>query len=98
LVLIHEPTASCKTTAQRQDTYRGLQQALAAGLTRSTGVSNFNAQQMGEMVAVAPVAVNQCSMHVGRHDDASIKYAQSHGGLRFARLNAHTPRPVRPTL
>jgi 2,5-diketo-D-gluconate reductase B len=78
LVLIHEPTAQCKNSAQRADTYRGLLQGLQLGLTRAVGVSNFDSAQMADCLAVGPVAVNQCSMHVGRHDDVSIRFAQAH--------------------
>ena len=57
--------------------------ALAANLTRSIGISNFNTEQIKEILATAvtPPAVNQCSMHVGGHDDETIAFCQKHGIL-----------------
>eukprot|EP01043_Picozoa_sp_COSAG02_P106765 COSAG02_NODE_42768_length_381_cov_1.046099_1_plen_76_part_01 len=52
LLLIHAPGGGtlnnpgcggpCKTAADRQATYKGLERALAAKMTRSIGVSNVN--------------------------------------------------------
>jgi diketogulonate reductase-like aldo/keto reductase len=91
LLLIHAPGGEtlkkpgcggpCKTTADRQATYKGLEMALAANLTRSIGISNFPTELVKEILATAetPPAVNQCSMHVGGHDDDTIAFCQAHG-------------------
>lgn len=77
LLLIHAPGGGtlsdpgcggpCKTAADRQATYKGLERALAARMTRSIGVSNFKTEHIKEILAIAetPPAVNQCSMHIG---------------------------------
>ena len=73
LLLIHSPGSPresvkkpgcggpCKNAAERRATYTALEQALAANLTRSIGVSNFNAEQVKEILATAttPPALNQ---------------------------------------
>jgi diketogulonate reductase-like aldo/keto reductase len=55
LALIHFPGGAkdnsgcsgvCKTAADRQATYRGLEQALALNLTRAIGVSNFKTETL----------------------------------------------------
>jgi diketogulonate reductase-like aldo/keto reductase len=130
LLLIHSPGSPresvknpgcggpCKSAEERQATYRALEQALAANLTRAigasggpssflslsppgappvlpavpatrsqssptdpVGVSNFNEEQLVEILATAetPPALNQCSMHLGGHDDATIKFCLDHG-------------------
>ena len=115
LVLIHEPNGACKTPAQQQATWRGLEMALyalccpepscclarrcgalteaqltsaarrrvsrrALNLTRSIGVSNFVVSDLEAIAKTAkiPPAANQCSMHIGRHDDATIAYCKAH--------------------
>ena len=68
LVLIHDPGLA-NETGTTAALWQGMQDALALGLTRSIGVSNFNSTQLDELVAqptttVVP-AINQISMGVG---------------------------------
>ena len=68
LVLVHDPGLANGTGTTAQ-IWQGMQDALAQGLTRSIGVSNFNSTQLDELVAqptttVVP-AVNQIEMAVG---------------------------------
>eukprot|EP01062_Namystynia_karyoxenos_P002541 TRINITY_DN1088_c0_g1_i8.p2 TRINITY_DN1088_c0_g1~~TRINITY_DN1088_c0_g1_i8.p2 ORF type:complete len:300 (+),score=134.41 TRINITY_DN1088_c0_g1_i8:91-900(+) len=74
LVLLHAPT---NVKAE----WKGLEEALQQNLTRAIGISNFNAQQIQDLMSYATVkpAVNQCSMGVKNHDDATIKYCQDNG-------------------
>ena len=77
LVLIHFP---CKLfiepcggfqAAARSETWRGLQDLRRAGLVRAIGVSNFNAEQVNQIVkefGEAP-AVNQVQFHLAYHDE-----------------------------
>ncbi len=80
LVLIHEPGGGCKSPAMQQSTWKGLEMAVAQNLTRSIGVSNFGVKDLEAILATAhlPPAVNQCSMHIGRHDDLTIEFCKSH--------------------
>jgi len=68
LVLVHDPGLA-NETGTTAAIWMGMQDALAQGLTRSIGVSNFNSTQLLELVAqptttVVP-AVNQIEMAVG---------------------------------
>lgn len=68
LVLIHDPGLA-NETGTTAALWQGMQDALSQGLTRSIGVSNFNATQIDELVAqptttVLP-AINQISFGVG---------------------------------
>jgi diketogulonate reductase-like aldo/keto reductase len=80
LILIHEPGAGCKDAAMQQATWKGLESAVAQNLTRSIGVSNFVVKDLEAILATAkiPPAANQCSMHIGRHDDATISFCKAH--------------------
>ena len=73
LVLLHAPL---DIKAQ----WAGLEQALAQNLTRAIGVSNFNSEQIEDLLAYANVipAVNQCLMGVASHDDATIATCKKH--------------------
>ena len=83
LVLVHHPA---KTDAENIALWQGLEQALAQNLTRSIGLSNFNAAQITSLLKVAkvPPAVNQCDLSVGGQDtqcgprDAAIAFNQAH--------------------
>lgn len=57
----------CKTPADIQATYRGLETALAQKLTRAIGVSNFQTEQLEAVAANATImpSVNQMQMYVG---------------------------------
>lgn len=73
LVLLHMPI---NVAGQ----YAGLEQALSQNLTRSIGVSNFDAAQLADLAKTATTtpAVNQCEMGIMKHDDATISYCQEH--------------------
>ena len=66
----------------RQATWYGLELALEQGLTRAIGVSNFKKTHLQEIlrrsdgVAATKPAVNQCSMHIGGHDDETIAFCK----------------------
>lgn len=78
LVLHHFP---CSTAAGNKAIWIGLNHAKTAGLTRAIGVSNYKQKDIEGILALelGKPAVNQCSMGVGNHDDATIKYCQSVG-------------------
>lgn len=75
LTLIHHPHAD----SNNQACWKGLEQAQQQGLTKSIGLSNFNQKQIEAVMEIATIkpAVNQCSMSVKTHDDATINYCQS---------------------
>jgi len=75
LTLIHFP--ECFGLGSVADTWKALEDAQAAGKTRAIGVSNFSPAQLRKLkmsARVWPPAINQCSLSVGYHDDATIKY------------------------
>lgn len=78
LVLLHAP---CPNNPAGNDAlWKGLEQALAAGLTRAIGVSNYNAAEIAQLkVTTTKPALNQCRMGVDSHDDATISYCQKFG-------------------
>ena len=55
-----------------------------AGKTRAIGVSNFNATELAALLETAKTtpAVNQCSLSVGNHDDATIAFCEVGAGRR----------------
>jgi len=76
IVLLHAP---CRSKSQDQGLWAGLEQALEQGLVKAIGVSNYkqaNIEGLMETAKVKP-ALNQCSMSVNTHDDATIAYCQS---------------------
>jgi diketogulonate reductase-like aldo/keto reductase len=92
LVLIHapykgygEPYSNCSKgpagAAARRATWKGMERAVRAGLTRAIGLSNFDVEYMTEIMAGAeiPPAVNQCCLCVGYRQVLEIAYAKKHG-------------------
>eukprot|EP01052_Picozoa_sp_SAG31_P000666 SAG31_NODE_19_length_35031_cov_42.510707_17_plen_865_part_00 len=92
LMLIHSPGAlgcprnktCCTSAAEIRATWVGLESALRLNLTRAIGVSNFEVQHIkavtsGSRVGKVVPAINQCQMHVGHHDDATIAYGKTLG-------------------
>jgi len=78
LVLLHAPCPN--NPAGNNALWKGLEQALAAGLTRSIGVSNYNAAQLAALTTTTTKpALNQCRMGVDFHDDTTIAYCQKNG-------------------
>ena len=45
-----------------------------------SSVSNYRAAELKELVGTAAIkpAINQCSMHLGGHDDATIAFCKAH--------------------
>lgn len=78
LMLIHFPCSHYQISGGNVAAWQGLQKALELNLTRSIGVSNFNVDDVKEVLAVGGVtpAVNQCQMSIGSHDDATISFCQ----------------------
>ena len=66
LMLIHHPASDTENVAL----WKGLEQAVAANLTRAVGLSNFNQKQIEAILSVASVrpTVNQCDLSVGGQD------------------------------
>lgn len=81
LMLIHFSCSSRGISGGNVAAWQGLQTALELNLTRSVGVSNFDVNEMKEVLAAGgvPPAVNQCQMSIGSHDDATIAFCQDHG-------------------
>ena len=84
LVLLHDPGLA-NGTAVSAALWQGMQDALAAGLARSIGVSNFNATQLDELIAqpttsVLP-ALNQISMGVARRAGLQPRTSRPQAGL-----------------
>ena len=83
LVLIHFPliTRSPPVPASSMDivsTWRALEDAVTANLTRAIGVSNFNSTHLTAILqdGGAFPAVNQCQLSVGVHDDETIQFCK----------------------
>ena len=76
LVLVHHPGSDANNAAL----WQGLEQALAQGLTKSIGVSNFSPTQLTALMKTAKVkpAVNQCHMSIKSHDTARLTFCQQH--------------------
>jgi diketogulonate reductase-like aldo/keto reductase len=75
VTLIHFPR--CWGSASVAETWRALEDAKTAGKTRAIGVSNFVVSDLQALKASArdwPPAINQCSLSVGYHDDATMRY------------------------
>lgn len=78
LTLIHFDR--CFGLGSISETWRALEDAQKAGKTRAIGVSNFGIDDLTRLEKTAslwPPAVNQCSMSVGYHDDATIGYCDA---------------------
>ena len=56
-------------------------EAKKAGLTRAIGVSNYKKADIDAVLSLnlGTPSVNQCSMSIGNHDDATIAYSKSKG-------------------
>ena len=80
LVLHHFPCEHHHARGSNVEVWKGLQDALQQGLTRSIGVSNYVASDLAPVLAAGgkPPALNQCQMSIGSHDDATIAFCKSH--------------------
>jgi len=79
LTLIHFPR--CSGGQSVAETWRALEDAKAAGLTKAIGVSHFGASDFEALAKTQkePPVLNQCQLSVGKHDDATIAYCRQHG-------------------
>lgn len=78
LVLHHFP---CKMGGEKGNlaVWSGLERALSENLTRAIGVSNYVASDLKPIVdAGGAIALNQCQMSVGSHDDDTISFCKEH--------------------
>ena len=76
LVLIHHPCeAACNAAL-----WKGLEEALAQGLTKAIGVSNFSPDDLTALLKTAkvPPAVNQCHMSIKAHDPERLSFCKAH--------------------
>ena len=80
LVLHHFPCERHHAVGSNLDVWKGLQQALNSGMTRSIGVSNYVAKDLMPLLSAGgePPALNQCQMSIGSHDDDTIAFCKSH--------------------
>ena len=91
LLLIHapyqawgEPYSNCSKgpagKAARQATWRGMEALQRAGKARSIGVSNFNSDELSEILEISavPPALNQAAFCVGFADNATIAFQRQH--------------------
>ncbi|VDK42671.1 unnamed protein product [Dibothriocephalus latus] len=64
-----------------EETWKGMEALVEAGLVRSIGVSNFNKAQIERILAICkiPPAVNQIEVSVNWLNDKMIEYAHSNG-------------------
>ena len=90
LTLLHHPCDSVDDTIK---VYVELQNAMKAGHTKAIGVSNFNSDLLGKLLADKRVttvpAANQCNHAIGNHneshdvggggDDKTVAFCQEHG-------------------
>lgn len=69
LVLLHWP---CDTVAETLAAWSELEAAVAAGHTRSIGISNANASMLEQMLPHMKIkpAVNQCGHSIGAHNNS----------------------------
>jgi diketogulonate reductase-like aldo/keto reductase len=82
LALLHHPCSADSRPHPKEPEpkidaalWKGLLLAQKAGMVKSIGVSNYNAEQLkGVDWAGTVPAINQCHMSVGSHDDATIAY------------------------
>lgn len=65
----------------RQETWRGMEEALRRGWTRSIGVSNYKLSDLEDTLAIATVtpALNQVQWSPASHDDAVLDFCRSKG-------------------
>lgn len=85
LMLIHFP--ECQGGGSVADTWAALEEAYQAGQSKAIGVSNFvqsDLEKLKKTATVWPPAVNQVSMSVSKHDDATLAYGDAHGIVSMA--------------
>ncbi|KAI7739845.1 hypothetical protein M8C21_029955 [Ambrosia artemisiifolia] len=72
--------------------WKAMERLVELGLVRAIGVSNFNVQQIKELLKFAKIvpAVNQVELHPFWRQDELVKFCQS----KFIHVSAHTPLGV----
>jgi len=77
LMLIHAPRPSMAACVEA---WKTMEDYHRRGVLRAIGVSNFNAQQLAELLASATVvpAVNQIRHNILEHDDATLAFCAAH--------------------
>jgi len=78
----HPPPAGNKSGKElRQETWRGMEEVLKRGWTRSIGVSNYKISDLQDTLEVATVtpAVNQVLWNPVSHDDSLLEFCQAKG-------------------
>ena len=65
----------------RQETWKGMEEVLRRGWTRSIGVSNYQISHLEETLEIAqvPPAVNQVLWNPATHDDQLLTFCQANG-------------------
>ncbi|KAK1295874.1 Aldo-keto reductase family 4 member C10 [Acorus calamus] len=76
-------------------TWKAMEALVEVGLVRAIGVSNFNVQQIKELLQFAKIipAVNQVELHPFWRQDELVKFCQ----LKGIHVSAHTPLGVPTT-
>eukprot|EP00041_Stephanoeca_diplocostata_P011812 m.195587 g.195587 ORF g.195587 m.195587 type:complete len:304 (+) comp18680_c0_seq2:69-980(+) len=79
LTLIH--FNRCMPGSSVAETWKALEEAQAAGMTRSIGVSHFLQADIEELMKTATTkpVLNQCELSVSYHDDATMEYCRAKG-------------------
>lgn len=90
LTLLHHPCDTAEHSIQR---WLDMEKALAQGLTKAIGVSNFGAELLQQLISdkrttIVPAA-NQCNHAIGNHnashnpkvggDDGTVQFCKEHG-------------------
>ncbi|XP_049879155.1 aldo-keto reductase AKR2E4-like isoform X2 [Pectinophora gossypiella] len=90
LYLIHSPNATYEdgtpANVDYLETWRGMEEAKALGLTKSIGVSNFNVEQVNRLFANSKVkpAVNQIEVHPSLTQEPLVSHNQKLGVVVMA--------------
>ncbi|CAG0884016.1 unnamed protein product, partial [Darwinula stevensoni] len=71
------------------DTWKGMEECVAKGLTKSIGISNFNSQQVDRILSQAkiPPVVNQVECHPWLNQEKLLAHHKKHGIV----LTAYSP-------
>mmetsp|Transcript_48335 Transcript_48335/g.149301 ORF Transcript_48335/g.149301 Transcript_48335/m.149301 type:complete len:318 (+) Transcript_48335:107-1060(+) len=112
LVLIHfpckgmdqkeVPPCSIAAADERRDTWAGLVELRAAGKIRALGVSNYDVDQVQEVVSAfgEPPAVNQVQFHLAYHNETLLQAMRAAGTTleAWASLGGPTVHGREPTI
>ena len=78
LVLLHAP---CEDRALNRQLWAAMERALARNLTRAIGVSNYNRDDLADLLRHARVrpSVNECQFSLDQRSEADLAFAQAEG-------------------